>query len=114
MASASRPATESQLGCGLRAIWQCAAQGARVAGTGTLVNLMYAKGLTSRAPQWSFIARVQNLLDQDDGTVQFIRAFKPRANSGFGGDRQGPPIARPLAIGDVSLRRVLAGFSLAF
>lgn len=114
--SGSYSRTRSQPGCGL-VDDVCAGAGRRVGGTGTLINAMYAKAITTGAPQWSLIARVQNLLDKDDGSAQFIRNPSSRANSGgvvgpVGGINNGNTPGG--AVQHVSLRRILAGFSLVF
>jgi hypothetical protein len=79
-----------------------AALARRATGTGNLVNLMYARTLTTSGPQWALVLRVQNLLNADDGTASLIRSSAFRGSGAAG------------AATEVILRRILTGISMKF
>jgi hypothetical protein len=78
-----------------------------VAGTGTIVNLLYARALRSKGARWALIARVRNLLDEDDGSGDVYGLLARRVAGDE--DRRLVPLLE-----HVSLRRILAGISVSF
>ena len=63
-------------------------------GTGKLVDLLYSRNIASAGPQWSFVLRVRNLLNANDGVLNIA----PAASGDY----------------DVMRRRILTGIALAF
>jgi hypothetical protein len=77
----------------------------RVKGTSNLINLLYSKAIAMRTPQLSFVLRVQNLLNADDGSSGLI-------NLPFLSGQTGAPM--PTTSGVISYRRILSGMVLTF
>lgn len=83
----------------------CAVLARRVSGTSNLVNLMYSKSITTGAPHWSLVVRVQNLFDSDDGSGSLMSV--PFLNGGAGG-------TITTGRGGVAFRRILSGVVVTF
>lgn len=106
-ASASKPATLSEVTCSPTLGQPCAAIGGGVSGTGRLVNLMYVRTLASPGARWDLIARVLNVLDEDDGSANLLNLRARRSGAGAG--RTALPSTQR-----VSFRRVLVGMGVNF
>jgi outer membrane receptor protein involved in Fe transport len=104
MATGSQSRLRGQAGdCGITA--PCPRLGNRVSGGETLIDLMYSRALTVMPPTWSFVLRVRNLLDNDDGSAAVVSRNAAR---GAPGALQGGVTPR------ISLRRFLTGISVGF
>jgi hypothetical protein len=76
----------------------------RVAGVENLIDLMYTRAIVLKGPQWTFVTRVQNVLNANDGTRDLI------ALRGLSG---APPGTRA-PIEDVLRRRILTGMAVSW
>ncbi len=105
-ASGSQPPSARQPVCNLSDNTPCAPFAGGIAGTGTLVNLLYVRSLAINGGQWSLMIRVRNLLDADDGSATLV-ALDARRRAAAGAR-----LATPRQ--QVSLRRLLVGLGVNF
>ena len=75
-----------------------------VAGTGTLINLLYMRPLTTRGVRCGLVARVLNVLDANDGSTDLLTLAR----------QVGTPTGAHIPPQSVSTRRILAGFNIEF